>query len=174
MTHRLRDDTRVFATGFLLNRDEITELAQRALSTDFLASHGNDAVLAFKWHMRQPFELNKLVQYACEALVTNQRDRFLIAVHFFPWVIGELVPRELADIPTHRKEMWHQHYGLHYGQYAAKKYPVGMVPYPRRLGAIFFLPKYIDQVVASHDLGELLVPVKSSGTILLDCSHCLY
>ncbi|KAJ7897294.1 hypothetical protein B0H14DRAFT_3124791 [Mycena olivaceomarginata] len=101
MTHRLRHDTRIFASGFFLTRDEIKELAQRALSPDFLACHFNDAVLAFKWHIRE---------HACEVITTSEPNRFLVAVHFFPWVIREPVPRKLADIPKERRELWSKHY----------------------------------------------------------------
>jgi hypothetical protein len=122
MTHRLRHDTRIFASGFFLTRDEIQELAQRALSPDFLASHWNDAFLAFKWHIRA---------HSCEVITTSKPNRFLVAVHFFPWVVGELVPRKLADIPKERRELWSKHYGQHVPD---AKYPMGMVAYPMHLG----------------------------------------
>ncbi|KAF7341085.1 hypothetical protein MSAN_02094600 [Mycena sanguinolenta] len=123
MTHKLRSDTTVFAVGFLLNHDEIAELAKRALSDDFLANHGDDVVLAFKWHLRD---------HACEALVTDRRERFLVAIHFYPWVLGEPAPSELADIPLERRELWNQRYG----RFAPEcTYAEASLPYPlQRLG----------------------------------------
>ncbi|KAJ6601572.1 hypothetical protein B0H10DRAFT_2230524 [Mycena sp. CBHHK59/15] len=75
MTHRLRSGVGLYAVGFILNRTQIAAIAKRAFAPDFLASHGDDPVLAFKWHIRQ---------HHCQALVTVDPERFLVAVHFYP------------------------------------------------------------------------------------------
>ncbi|KAJ6600654.1 hypothetical protein B0H10DRAFT_1958776 [Mycena sp. CBHHK59/15] len=68
MTHRLRSGVGLYAVGFILNRTQIAAIAKRAFAPDFLASHGDDPVLAFKWHIRQ---------HHCQVLVTVDPERFL-------------------------------------------------------------------------------------------------
>ncbi|KAJ7635600.1 hypothetical protein DFH06DRAFT_1336618 [Mycena polygramma] len=157
MPHKLHDDVRVFAMGFILDRSELEALAQVSLPADFLAIHSNDGVQAFKWRATEhEFEVFD---------VLPKRDRFFIAVHFYPWFWGCPSPPELEEIPNGRFATWNSLYGRH----LAHKCEVRKKLYPHAsLGTVFFLQRYIRRIVATHGLIELLVPVNTSGELLHD------
>ncbi|KAJ7609991.1 hypothetical protein DFH06DRAFT_1246450 [Mycena polygramma] len=152
MPHKLRDDVRVFAMGFILPRSELQAMAHKSLPTDFLATHSNDGVHAFKWRATDhEFEVFD---------VLPRRDSFFVALHFYPWFLGAPAPPELEAIPTERFEVWNNLYGRHLDH----KCEVRKKLYPHAsLGTVFFLQRYIRRVVAVHQLVEVLVPVDSGG-----------
>ncbi|KAJ6571877.1 hypothetical protein B0H19DRAFT_1255805 [Mycena capillaripes] len=148
MTHRLRSGVGLFTVGFILNRKQITTIAQQAFSSDFIASHLDEPVMAFKWHIRQ---------HNCEALATVDPQRFLVAVHFYPWVIDTSTkpPSEVAGIPQDRREMWEENYGKHVPGTCTEV----SRRYPQSNGSPFFLPDYVEGVVNTHNLWQLLEPI---------------
>jgi hypothetical protein len=118
MTHKLRHDARVFAIGFILDRAELEVIAKEALPHDFLAVHSNDGVQAFKWRATDhEFEVFNILP---------KRDRFFVALHFYPWVYGYPAPPELEAIPKERYEEWNSLYGRHIGH----EYEVKRMLYP--------------------------------------------
>ncbi|KAJ6612576.1 hypothetical protein B0H10DRAFT_2051788 [Mycena sp. CBHHK59/15] len=157
MTHKLRDDARVFAVGFILDRAEVEVIAKEALPHDFLAVHSNDGVQAFKWRATEhEFEVFD---------VLPKRDRLFVALHFYPWVYGYPAPPELEAIPKERYEEWNSLYGHHVGH----ECEVRRMLYPHAtLGTVFFLQRYLRRVVATHQLVELLMPVNPSQKKLGD------
>ncbi|KAJ7716584.1 hypothetical protein DFH07DRAFT_1068352 [Mycena maculata] len=157
MSYRLRPGVGLYATGFILKRTQIAAIAVKTFTSEFLASHGNDPVLAFKWHIRSHdsgFSRNP------KALATVDPQKFLVAVHFYPWVTDQSIdpaPSELAGIPMDRREMWQ----TKYGQYAPGVCTEVSRLYPhRRIGWPFFLPDYIESVVNTHDLWPLMEPIE--------------
>ncbi|KAJ7504604.1 hypothetical protein B0H11DRAFT_487306 [Mycena galericulata] len=151
MAHKLHDDVRVFAMGFILDRADLEVIAKASLPTDFLTTHSNDGVQAFKWRATEhEFEVFD---------VLPKRDRFFVALHFYPWFLGYPAPPEVETIPNERYEEWNSLYGRH----LAHQCEVRKKLYPHAtLGTVFFLQSYLRRVVATHQLVEVLVPVNPS------------
>ncbi|KAJ7167439.1 hypothetical protein C8R43DRAFT_175283 [Mycena crocata] len=162
MTHRLRNDARIFAVGFVLACTDVAALAQKALSTEFVAEHAGDPVLAFKWHC---------TDYDIEAIDIPKREAIFVAVHFYPWVYGDKAPREVESIPPERQKEWDRLYGQHLG----RKCPPKRILYPHiSLGTVYFMERYLNRVVATHQLEDLLlVPLnlsESRGVVVAGAS----
>ncbi|KAJ7727183.1 hypothetical protein B0H14DRAFT_3001833, partial [Mycena olivaceomarginata] len=165
MTHKLRDDARVFAIGFILDRAELEVIAKEALPHDFLAVHSNDGVQAFKWRATDhEFEVFDILP---------KRDRFFVALHFYPWVYGYPAPPELEVIPKERYEEWNSLYGRHIGH----ECEVRRMLYPHAsLGMFSSCSTTSNASVATHQLVELLVPrtqVRKSSDLTPTARSCL-
>ncbi|KAJ7505445.1 hypothetical protein B0H11DRAFT_2220881 [Mycena galericulata] len=154
-THRLRKDARIFAVGFVLTCTDVAALARKALPTEFIAEHAGDSVLASKWHC---------TDYDIEAIDIPKREAIL---HFYPWVYGNKAPREVENIPPERQKEWDRLYGQHLGCNCPPK----RILYPHiSLGTVYFMERYLNRVVATHQLEDLLlVPLNPSGAFPFAC-----
>ncbi|KAJ7264063.1 hypothetical protein B0H12DRAFT_272928 [Mycena haematopus] len=93
MTHRFRPDATLCAVGFILTLDQMAAIALAIATRAFpaeIALHGSP-LKAFKCRIQEN---------SCEALATVGRQRFFVAVHFYPWVTHPNAkhPVELAEV----------------------------------------------------------------------------
>ncbi|KAJ7048127.1 hypothetical protein C8F01DRAFT_1195325 [Mycena amicta] len=175
MTHRARHGVGLYSVGFILNRTQIATIAKDSFTPEWLEYHINDPFIAFVRHSRQ---------YHCELISTRDPERFFVAVHFYPWVIGQTPDPEVAGIPEERRKMWNEQYG----QYAGKctevthQFPLhrggtspSPSPSPLQLPTVdpvpMFLAEYVEGVIETHGLQELFQPIDASPAVSI-CSRC--
>ncbi|KAJ7768158.1 hypothetical protein DFH07DRAFT_807937 [Mycena maculata] len=148
MSYKLRSGVRLYAVGFVVNQQQMAAIAG-ALPSSFTDSYGKDGVLALKWHV---------TRHQFEVLDTVDPENFFVAVHFYPWYFGrDPPPSDVAAIPRGRRDLWQDTYGQHApGSCVEVSYV-----YPKFIGSPYFLPDYVENVVANHKLWELLEPIES-------------
>ncbi|KAJ7458046.1 hypothetical protein B0H11DRAFT_2319792 [Mycena galericulata] len=174
MSQRLRSGVDLYAVGFIVNKEQMAEIATHAFPSSYLDQHGRDPVLALKWHVDEdhfevlhrdfdkcPDKRIKRSQDFCHIADVDTIDaqRFFFAVHFYPWHVGPRLPSEVADIPPARRALWQ----AKYGQYASGRCTEVSRAYPKFLGYPYFLQSYIEGVVMHHKLGDLLEPDVGQG-----------
>ncbi|KAJ7445139.1 hypothetical protein B0H11DRAFT_2249565 [Mycena galericulata] len=76
MSQRLRIGVDPYAVGFILNKEQMAEIATRAVPSSYLDQHGRDPVLVLKWHVDE---------HHFEILDTIDARRFFFAIHVYPW-----------------------------------------------------------------------------------------
>ncbi|KAJ7049729.1 hypothetical protein C8F01DRAFT_1181668 [Mycena amicta] len=96
MTHRARRGVGLYSVGFILNRTQIATIAKDSFTPEWLEYH---------------IKFQRPLHHLRAAL-----PPFFVAVHFYPWVIGQTPDPEVAGIPEERRKTWNEQYG----QYAGK------------------------------------------------------
>ncbi|KAJ7512935.1 hypothetical protein B0H11DRAFT_1948050 [Mycena galericulata] len=162
MSQRLRIGVDPYAVGFILNKEQMAEIATRAVPSSYLDQHGRDPVLVLKWHVDE---------HHFEILDTIDARRFFFAIHFYPWHVGPRPPSEVADIPPARRALWE----ANYGQYSPGRCTEVSCAYLKFLGctsqspSVHWCPDSLrdqaptfcratSKVVMDHKLGDLLEP----------------
>ncbi|KAJ7048136.1 hypothetical protein C8F01DRAFT_1195384, partial [Mycena amicta] len=146
----------IYSVGFILNRTQIATIAKDSFTPEWPEFHINDPFIAFVRHSRE---------YHCEVISTEDPERFFVAVHFYPWVIGQTPDPEVGGIPEERRKMWNEKYG----QYAGKCTEVShRFPLHRGVPTVDPVP---EGVIETHGLQELFQPINASQTALV-CSRC--
>ncbi|KAF7371750.1 hypothetical protein MVEN_00031500 [Mycena venus] len=150
-THRLRRGTVIYATGFLVTRTQMEDMARNVCPDSFIARHGRDLAFALMWYVsRHKYEL----------LDGDHPGDHLFAVHFFPWY-GDLkdAPPALCSLSAEQKYAWYETYGRH----AGKDYEERTMKYPTESAAAPFMEKRLQEVITEANLWDLLEPAVPSG-----------
>ncbi|KAJ6463482.1 hypothetical protein C8R45DRAFT_1025920 [Mycena sanguinolenta] len=157
--HTLRRDVRIYATGCVLNEEQMTAISRAVCDDAFCKKNPGGPVFALKWFIGR---------YRYELLpIDNGNDSMphLFAISFFPYLkdatSSDALFSRLSSPSEEEKKMWFERFGQHTG-IKLEDLEMYTMLYPT-FGAIeSFVISQVQQVINSREeLWHFLVPLPS-------------